>query len=545
MKTIEQIVDRAGDWNPQIFRELKERLNPRNLSLAGIGSLLVQGLIWMSYDGQIPAPMYDIHEKLIPTYSRYCETAQASNTYHNGNCILDGSKYLIKWDLWWSDLYVQLGLFIALGTILGVVYTLVADLSKEEKRGTLNFIRLSPQSPQNIFLGKLLGVPILVYLAAALAIPLHLWAGLHAGTGFGLLAAGELTILAMVWFWGSAAILYSLLGGFQAILTTLAIAYFASMPIMLVNYFTSSTLAGEEWLKSSKFSWFFLPIFSHAIWLDLFISGCCAIAGILFWQAICRRYLNPSATIITKTESYISTVLLQVWLLGFVLPLINAPYYDRNGVFITAATADFIVLAFLIPLLLPSKQAMQDWSRFRRQRVNSKGQLSQSNLLGDLLFNDRAPALLTIAINLSISAMMWSVLFAIVQSTKMSELTRLMACVSIATCMLLIYTAIVHLIQFFNLKKRNVWMVGAISVSMLLPMVLSLVLSGGGNNPKGIAAIVMLFSPLFPWAVANLPGITILATCIAQMGIFIGLTAVLQRKLKIAGASESKAALAG
>ena len=42
-------------------------------------------------------------------------------------------------------------------------YLLIADLSREERRGTLNFIRMSPESAKNILLGKLLGVPILVY----------------------------------------------------------------------------------------------------------------------------------------------------------------------------------------------------------------------------------------------------------------------------------------------------------------------------------------------------------------------------------------------
>ena len=40
---------------------------------------------------------------------------------------------------------------------------LVADLVREEKRGTLNFIRLSPQSAQQIFVGKVLVQCLLRY----------------------------------------------------------------------------------------------------------------------------------------------------------------------------------------------------------------------------------------------------------------------------------------------------------------------------------------------------------------------------------------------
>jgi hypothetical protein len=542
MKTIEQIVDRAGDWNPQIFRELKERINIRNVSLAAVGSFLVQGLTWLSFEGQIPTPTYDYLKKLVPAYSRYCETVKYSpNNYYSGQCAINGGSYTIKWDLWWGDLYIQLGALMTIGLILGIVYTLVADLSKEEKRGTLNFIRLSPQSPQTIFSGKLLGVPILVYIAFGLAIPFHLWAGLSAGAGFSLALVGELTILAMAWFWGCAAMLYSLLGGFQAIVTTLAVAYFAAMPIFLLSQFTAATLNGDEWLKQSQFSWYFLPIFRSALFLDLFVAGSCAIAGMLFWQAIARRYLNPTATIVTKIESYISTVAIQIWLLGFVLPSLSMPYYDRNGIVSICAAVDFILLALFIPLLLPSRQSMIDWSRFRRQRLNERGKMPLP--IKDLLINDRAPALLTIALNLLIAVAMWSIVF-MVTNSKQSEMTRFFACLCIAATMISVYGAIVHLIQFFKLKKRRVWTIGSILTATCFPTIMSIVLTGG-STPKGIGAIVMLFSPFFPAAVFNLPGMTILATCLAQMAIFGGMNIVLQRKLNQVGMSESKAAFQG
>ena len=55
---------------------------------------------------------------------------------------------------------------------------MINDLAKEEQRGTLNFIRLSPQTEQSILFGKMLGVPSLVYLFIILSIPLHLWSGI-------------------------------------------------------------------------------------------------------------------------------------------------------------------------------------------------------------------------------------------------------------------------------------------------------------------------------------------------------------------------------
>jgi hypothetical protein len=60
---------------------------------------------------------------------------------------------------------------------------------REERRGTLNFIRLSPQPAKTIFIGKIFGVPILLYLVCLLALPFHLGAGLLAGIPLSLILA--------------------------------------------------------------------------------------------------------------------------------------------------------------------------------------------------------------------------------------------------------------------------------------------------------------------------------------------------------------------
>ena len=53
MKILDNIIDRVGDWNPQIFRELKERLTPRNIGITATISLLLQGVVWFIYDTQL------------------------------------------------------------------------------------------------------------------------------------------------------------------------------------------------------------------------------------------------------------------------------------------------------------------------------------------------------------------------------------------------------------------------------------------------------------------------------------------------------------
>ena len=43
------LVNKVSEWNPQFFRELKGRLNPRNFALAGGVSLLSQLVFYISF----------------------------------------------------------------------------------------------------------------------------------------------------------------------------------------------------------------------------------------------------------------------------------------------------------------------------------------------------------------------------------------------------------------------------------------------------------------------------------------------------------------
>ena len=67
------------------------------------------------------------------------------------------------------------------------MYSLISDLNRERKSGTFDFIKLSPQSGRSIFIGKLIGVPSLVYLAILSFVPLHLGLALFSGASLGLM----------------------------------------------------------------------------------------------------------------------------------------------------------------------------------------------------------------------------------------------------------------------------------------------------------------------------------------------------------------------
>jgi hypothetical protein len=556
MIVLEKLIDRMGDLNPQLFREVKERLTLRNIGIAIISALVIQSLILLYFSGQIPIPAYDdsftgIPRKLLENHSKYCDLSTSIDRIYSQDlqlCKLNAvGEYTINWQKWWADVFVGTSWFVPMGLIFSSVYMLVADLVQEEKRGTLNFIRLSPQSAREIFIGKILGVPILVYLAVGLVLPLHLCSGLNAG-GSLFLIAGWYGAIASIWFLlSSFAVLYVLFGGVQAILTVIVIAYPISLPILVINAFASATINKEEWLmiRSDKFiSWFGLPIFGSAIGMYAFtIAGCC-VANYWIWAALDRRYLNPTSTMISKTQSYLINIAIQVSIAGFVIPLIYQKSYDTVVIISGFAVLDFIALALLIPMLLPTKQSLQDWSRHRRERATYQPhKFWQSELVQDLLFNDKSPTLLTIAINLGMAMVL------LIPVSMMTFINSDRAAISfiasgcLAASLILIYATIAHLVLFLNVKKRNLWMMGILGVLITLPLGVALILSPN-HAPTGLAGLILLFSPFAPVSIMSLSGASILATFAAQLTILGILTHQLQRKLQIAGQSRSKELLA-
>uniref|UniRef100_UPI00286E9AC5 hypothetical protein n=1 Tax=Chamaesiphon sp. VAR_69_metabat_338 TaxID=2964704 RepID=UPI00286E9AC5 len=480
-------------------------------------------------------------------------------------CKLDNTgNFWTNWQLWRSDVFNCLSWMLALGLILGSVYTLVADLVREDKRGTLNFIRLSPQSAPKIFVGKLLGVPILVYLAAVLMLPLHMGFGWSVGATVPLLVSWYATIGATWFLFASTAILYVLLGGVQAIVTTIGTGFLLWLPLLITNAYLRGTVDRADWLtKDSNRSvnqivWFGLPMNSSAIWIYAFGICSCAIASYWVWQAIERRYLNPTATAIGKQQSYLINFCLQFWVAGFTLPLIFADptqYFTTRQTLTIFACVDFTALGLSIFLLLPSKQAVQDWSRHRRERTNGGRKFWQRDLVRDLLVNDKSPVLLPIAINVGIAMAVWLPvsLLANIKIPKLSmafdELSKpgielkLAATVCIAAALMLIYATIAHLALFLKVQKRNVWTIAIIGGATIFPLVCAGVLSPG-RPPTGVAALVLLFSPFAPFGVFKLGIGTILTAILVQLGVFATLTRQLQRQLQISGRSQSQELLA-
>jgi len=191
--------------NPQLFREIKGKISGKNIFIVSLFSLFIQLFVVAVYFGRLP----DIAEKK-EQYSRYCTGLRESKYATKYVCIQNMEVWKINWELFWHDIFIisaVASIFILL--IIGI-FMIIADLVKEEKTGTLNFIRLSPQSASGIFLGKILGVPILVYFFVGTILPLHFISGLNANISWYSILFFDLIIIASCGFFYSLSVLFSL-----------------------------------------------------------------------------------------------------------------------------------------------------------------------------------------------------------------------------------------------------------------------------------------------------------------------------------------------
>jgi hypothetical protein len=284
--------------NPQLLRELKSRLNWRNVLITIALSVISQFLVLMSFVAKLPTISGLAQEYCLEIDGDLCVTDSLGDT-------------LIAWPRWWEHVSVGFSWTMVYVLALGGVYLLASNFSQEERRGTLDFIRLSPQKAGTIVSGKFAGVPILVYLGVALALPLQLHAVHQAGIS-------RLSILS----WDLLMLMVSLLLYGGAVLATL---WFKAPAIMLTGAAAClvypNAAYSMKWVANNYFSqlkWYGLPMDNNLPYYWGF--SILAVIGVYWlYQALKRRYLKPKSIVLSKPQSYLWSCLYHLFLLGFCL----------------------------------------------------------------------------------------------------------------------------------------------------------------------------------------------------------------------------------
>ena len=555
--------DRIGDLNPQLFRELKGRCTPRNLLIATAVSLAGQFLVLLYSWGRLPN---------LANEHRYCTGAQ--HQYGGPLCLHDAAGNLIvNWKLWGLEQFLA---FSIIGVIiLWVVgaYLLISDLDREERRGTLNFIRLTPQSASSLLLGKLIGVPCLVYWVALLAIPSHLWFSAIAQVPGHFLAAFYLATVTGSFCWYSITLLIGLrttwLNGFQAWLGSggillLMMATFTGgrsysaidalhgfIPSLVLSHLVPTGQLSDiesSWTSLRALEWFHLPVgdrLSTSLALTLLTHG--LISGWL-WQILRRCFRNPEATLLSKRQSYGLTLSFSIFILGFTLHSVTASvptdvspvtYRLRDllrELHVLLVLGSILGLG-LIAALLPQRPNLQDWARYRHQWTTGRTSSRRLSVVRELIWSEKSPGIVAIALNLALLGSVWLLWIATWPNGDIK--TQAISSIGLSLSMILLYAAIAQLLLLMRTPQRGFWALAGTSAAIVLPLLTFTILAAVPTDYAGL----WLLSPLPVLGAEYATAGEVLLAFLGQLSIMALLNFQFWRQMRQLGESSSKALL--
>jgi hypothetical protein len=461
-------LNNLGDRNPQLLREMRGRLQGRSVA-ATIGIVVVsQILLLLFFQAQIPPKANE--------YTNYCLNQV-------GDCV-------VNWSQWWRDVFRFLTLTLPYAIYIPATYALVTDISRETEKGTLNFLRLSPRSSQNILLGKLAGVPILSYLSLLLLLPLHWVAAILAGI--------PMTFLVSIYFalavWGLLLLpitaLLGFLGGSQPRLMGVAgtqglaiVALVAIAWIPLTSLWNTIVLwypfRLPGWNIGNLTPWFGGAINQSAINAHLFLVIHAAIFGYWLWRVLQRTFRQPTATTLSKRQAYAIVAYGLVFLAGFTFPASTTlgfwsdqAWLNRIAVLASLALSGSLPLIFS---LSTPRQMLLDWIRGRqevalvqRQQNVSPGK-RRSAQIHDWLFGEKSPGVIAIWISVLIIYLLLSLMLP--WTGNFLTPTFLGLCLSVL--LVANYSLLVQLMLLLETAKRYVWAFGSLIFAIVVPGICS------------------------------------------------------------------------
>ncbi|MCT7959049.1 hypothetical protein [Laspinema palackyanum] len=507
-----QLLHNLGESNPQLVRELKGRLTRRSVGIVLFLSAISQCLI-VGIHSQKNCLGWS--EEIVGGYCQQYET-------------------VIQWEFAFNSLSFMLPLLL----FAGGVYLLSSDLVKEKRRGTLNFLRLSPRTSQNILLGKLLGVPVLLYLGLGLAIPLHLSCAIAAGVPLGWLFGFYAVIAASATFLYTASLLNALFVAevqYQAIVSSALAGWLGFSVVSFILYYLSWDDSNFNWFEFKWFFWTYQERNYHLVFSWLFIS---LLGGIYWiWQGLNRQFNNPNGTLLSKAQSYGLSASVQIWMLGLFYPWISPISIEENlmPMMLIVSILTGIMFLLIIPAISPQRPTLVEWARYAHKE-RRQGLKHPSSKWQDWIWGEKSPSVVAIAINLGMVAAIWIPWILLWQGSFEATLKAGVGLVMTLN-LIWIYSAIAQSLYFLKFPKPGLLAMGMVMVTLSLPaLVFALFFKTVSVN----TTLWMLFVFGSPWVA--LTEASVMATVLSflgQVAAIAALTLTLNHQIHRAGASHS------
>ena len=486
-------INRIGNWNPQFLRECRGNLKPRNVvATLGISAIFQILLCFLIFQNSQAFP-----QQATPW--------------------LDTGRFFT-----WALPYF---LFIIGG------YYIVSDLAQEEKKGTLNFIRLSPRPAREILLGKLLGVPMVPYLVVLSVIPLHALSLIQIAAPVSFILSYYSLLVVSTFFCYSLALLAGITRQLQPQKTSTAIAFsglslFLFAPLfMLWNTNISWLNIGDALglfntghaLVSSQ--WLYVTISDHSLLAYGFTLVNLLIAIALVWCMLERLFHQPKTTFISKRLSYLLTAYVNVFVWGF--------FQHRDAMenwepFIGAAVlygVNFGLILLLLLALTPHRQQLFDWLNYPKINMATR------------VWADKSPAFTAIGINILIASLLVMPSLLLRNQTSLPPVYLLIMPLSIVLSWL-IYAALTQIIFTTQVRSPALWSAGTTLLLIIVPLsILGIFQKGDSLNPLWLLYRTLFGYPFYDFTHYGFLAVVCLGVCLQGI-ILMALLMVLRRRLR-------------
>ncbi|HEY9805339.1 MAG TPA: hypothetical protein V6D04_02130, partial [Candidatus Obscuribacterales bacterium] len=329
--------------------------------------------------------------------------------------------------------------------------------------------------------------------------------------------------------------------------------------LVLAHMVPGEFLSKANWYRESfpTLEWFGWSVSSHWFSVLSFTVLNCGLWSFWAWQGVQRRFRNPHIPLWSKRQSYGLTFCFEALVLGLALqadksiggmPPAVAPVGDQSEAYRylwQAIFANFSMLMILnllfflglIGALLPHRQVVQDWARYRREEATSRRSFAPVALITDLLWQEKSPGVLAIAVNLGIAAVLilvWLFSWSRVEMRHQAIVGLLLSC-----SMLGVYAVLAQLCLLMSSRKRGMWTLGIVSAAVVMPILVLAILS---LEPSKVAGLWLLSA--FPVeAVRYASDTEIVLAWLGQLSLISLFSLQLTRQVRQIGASASKALL--
>jgi len=458
---------------------------------------------WSTYclvdDGNVAD--YHYHRR----YGRTCQVAA------------DGQHYRVDWPHWHRNLFCTLSVVMVLALMGGGLFRLMSNLVMEQQNGTLNFLRMSPRSALALMGGKLLGVPVCLYLGVGLMVPLHTYAGLAAGISLAHLVGFALAVLCQTLMLYLVGLLLGLAARSAMVLSSLPLVGTVAALLFqwLVGALTVQIWDGNGPATPLAWAVLFSPLgsagyFFESYWFDtaqlqinLFLLNFWEYTGLvvvhtgagalLLGHVLQRQFEQPTQPLLARRYGYLLTGGFMVGVLLLVDPELGKT--DLMPVLVLVGVMVAVYGLVLALALNCDRQILQDWARFRTARTRAEGRLPLGR---DLLFGDTSSPVVALGLNLVLCAALFGLWFLLYYRAALAQPWEVLMLVgSMALVLGSVFFAVLAGQVLLLAKRQKGWLgFGAVSiVSALLFPGLTLVI-GVGLVPAALSGATLWGMPL-------------------------------------------------